>query len=316
MLIRIATPPRTHELSGNRVTAERWALRLEELGHKVTIVEDWRGQACELLIALHALKSFASLERYRAERPGGWLIVALAGTDLYLNSERSELARALELATRIVVLQPAALERLAPELRRKSVVLYQSFVAPASSEPPSSDVFEVCVLAHLREVKDPLLTARAARLLPETSRLVVRHAGAALDPSWAEAARDEERGNPRYRWLGALSRAESAGLLARSRLLVLTSRAEGGANVVSEAIASGIPLLSTRIEGSIGLLGTGFPGYFEPGDERALASLLDRSESDAAFRSELRAHGEALQPLFTPERERESWRALLADLPR
>ncbi len=316
MLISIATPPQTHELSGNRVTAERWALRLEELGHEVTIGEAWSGQPCELLVVLHALKSFASLERYREQRPGGWLVVALAGTDLYLNSERSEVTRALELATRIVVLQPAALERLAPDLGRNSAVIYQSFVAAATREPPSSDVFDVCVLAHLREVKDPLLAARAARMLPETSRVVVRHAGAALDPSWAEAARDEQRDNHRYRWLGALSRAEAARLLAHSRLLVLTSRAEGGANVVSEAIVSGVPILSTRIEGSVGLLGADFSGYFEPGDERGLAALLQRAESDGAFRDELRAQVEALQALFTPDRERDTWKALLANLPR
>ncbi len=316
MLITIATPPNAHELSGNRVTAERWARRLEEIGHDVTIREAWSGQACDLLVALHAVKSFVSLQRFREQRPGGWLVVALAGTDLYLTAERPEVKRALDLATRIVVLQPAALERLAPNLRRKSAVVLQSAVAPATREPPASEVFEVCVLAHLRDPKDPLLAARAARLLPATSRVVIRHAGAALDPAWAESARDAQRDNDRYRWLGPLSRAASARLLARSRLLVLTSRAEGGANVISEAIASGVPILSTRIEGSVGLLGLDFPGYFESGDARGLAALLRRAESDDAYRDELRVRVEALQPLFTPERERETWRTLLTGLPR
>jgi putative glycosyltransferase (TIGR04348 family) len=315
-LITIATPPGAHELSGNCVTAERWAQRLEELDHQVTIREAWTGQACDLLIALHAVKSFVSLERFREQRPDSPLVVALAGTDLYLNAGRPEVKRALDLATRIVVLQPAALERLDPDLRRKSAVIYQSAVAPATREAPDSRVFEVCVLAHLRDPKDPLLAARAARLLPATSRVVVSHAGAALGDAWAEAAREEQRDNDRYHWLGPLSRDASAQLLARSRLLVLTSSAEGGANVISEAVASGIPILSTRIEGSVGLLGSDYPGYFEPGDARGLAALLHRAESDDSYRDALLAPVTALQPLFTPDRERETWKALLATLPR
>ncbi len=86
--------------------------------------------------------------------------------------------------------------------------------------------------------------------------------------------------------------------------------------MISEAIVSGVPILSTRIEGSIGLLGSDFPGYFEPGDVRGLADLLGRAELDDPYRDALRARVEVLQPLFTPERERETWRTLLTGLPR
>jgi glycosyltransferase involved in cell wall biosynthesis len=170
------------------------------------------------------------------------------------------------------------------------------------------------VLAHLRAVKDPLLTARAARLLPSGSRVRVAHAGAALDAALERLARAEQEANPRYRWLGDLSRRRALGLLARSRLLSLTSCLEGGANVISEAVACSVPVVSSRIAGSIGILKRDYPGFFPVGDARALAALLERAERDRAFYRALRSRCAALRPLVRPERERRSWKRLLEEL--
>ena len=106
---------------------------------------------------------------------------------------------------------------------------------------------------------------------------MVRHAGAALDQELGEQARKETETNPRYRWLGPLPFERARELLASSRLMVLSSRDEGGANVVSEAIVDGVPVLSTDISGSRGLLGDDYPGYYPVGDDEGLASLLLRA---------------------------------------
>src|SRR5947209_13912535 len=106
-------------------------------------------------------------------------------------------------------------------MRPKVSVIYQSAVAPASPRPPRQDCLEVCVLSHLRDVKDPLLAASAARLLPEESRVRIVHAGRALSSVWESAARAEERKNPRYEWLGDLPHDEPLYLLSGSRYLVL-----------------------------------------------------------------------------------------------
>jgi glycosyltransferase involved in cell wall biosynthesis len=162
-------------------------------------------------------------------------------------------------------------------------------------------------------VKDPLRAAMASGRLPASSRIRVVHLGAALDPRLARRARVETARNPRYRWLGAKPRHAALRLLARCRLLVLTSRLEGGANAVSEAIVCGVPVISSRIAGSVGLLGESYPGYFPPGDTRALARLLARFESDKRFRAVLTARCRRLRPVFAPARERAAWRTLLAD---
>src|SRR5207248_6644871 len=98
--------------------------------------------------------------------------------------------QALELARRIVVLQPLGVEALPATARAKARVIVQSARAPAPA-PPSDDAFEVCVLGHLRAVKDPLLAADATHLLPSDSRLRVLHLGGALDADLERRARAE-----------------------------------------------------------------------------------------------------------------------------
>ncbi|MDQ3974703.1 MAG: glycosyltransferase, partial [Actinomycetota bacterium] len=128
-------------------------------------------------------------------------------------------------------------------------------------------------------------------------------------------ARAEQACNPRYRWLGEASRDRALHTLARSRLLVLTSTLEGGANVVTEALACSVPVLSTRIPGSVGILGPDYPGYFPVGDAAGLAALLERAErDDEGFYQGLQRRCEALRPLVDPARERRSWQQLLAEL--
>ena len=49
-----------------------------------------------------------------------------------------------------------------------------------------------------------------------------------------------------------------------------------------------VPVLSSRIPGSVGLLGTGYPGYFPVRDTDALVRLLVRAESDREFYGRLK----------------------------
>lgn len=315
MTILIVTPAARGSRKGNRVTALRWARILRGLGHRVALADEYRGQPCDLLVALHAWKSAESVERFRRERPDDRLVLALTGTDLYGDLPSSpEAQRSLELATRLIVLQPLGIEALPPAQRPKARVIHQSAVAPPGDHRPNPDAFEACVLGHLRAVKDPFRAAAAARRLPAESCIRILQVGAALDEEMARFARAEQAANPRYVWLGERSRRETLCILARSRLLVSSSIMEGGANVISEAIACGVPVLASRIPGSVGLLGEDYPGYFPTEDTEALAHLLERAEADGAFHEALRTACARLAPFVDPRRERARWAALLAEI--
>lgn len=314
MRIEIVTPAGRGSHKGNRVTAVRWAKHLRALGHRVRLSERWEDAPCDVLVALHATKSHRSAVAWRERRGDAPLVVGLAGTDLYQDLPASAEARhALELATRVTVLQPLGLAALPPHVRHKARVLVQSALPAPPARPPPG-VFRACLVAHVRAVKDAFLAAEATRLLPARSRLQVVHLGAALDPGAEARARLETAGNPRYAWLGERRRREVLSIVAGSQLLVITSRLEGGSNALSEAVASGVAVLSSRIDGSTGLLGADHPGLFPVGDAPALAGLLARAEEDPDFLAALRRATERVRPLVEPEREREAWRALLAEL--
>src|SRR5215469_7298571 len=130
MRIAIITPAPPRSRYGNRVTALRWARILRELGHHVSIAMAYRSEPYDLLIALHARRSYSSVRGFHGGHPDRPLIVALTGTDLYRDLPRSRRAqRALDLATRIVTLQPRAQDELRAELRGKVRVIYQSVAA-------------------------------------------------------------------------------------------------------------------------------------------------------------------------------------------
>ena len=315
MKIALITPVPAQSRQGNRVTALRWARILKALAHQVTIAQQYDGKPYDLMVALHARRSFAAIACFRRLYPERPLIVALTGTDLYGDIRTSAEAReSLELATRLILLQPKGLDELSAHLHPKVRVIYQS--VPSRPGPPSKakTTFDVCVLGHLRPVKDPFRTALAARLLPTTSRLRVLHVGKALSDDMAARARTEMADNPRYRWLGELPRWQALRVLARSHVLVLSSHTEGGANVLSEALALGVPIVASHIAGSIGMLGDDYPGYFPVEETGTLAQLLDKAERDPGFYQELSAWCTRLAPLVHPSREHQTWARLLHEV--
>ncbi len=337
MKIVIVTPAPAGSRYGNRVTALRWARILRGLGHTVIIKQEYEGESFELMIALNAHRSAASITRFHREHPARPIVVALTGTDLYGDlSGGSRTRESLRLATRIIALQPRALEQLSSPLREKTRIIYQSvagFTAHREETRNSKDGrlvssadraglrasrgtrwFEVCVIGHLRPVKDPFRAARASRLMPASSRVRVTQVGGAMTEHSAIRARTEMRTNARYRWLGEQPGWRVRRILTSSHVFVLSSLKEGGANALGEAIVAGTPVLASRIPGTVGILGDGYPGYFEVGDTRGLARLMTRAETDEAFLGDLQQRCNRLVPLFDPAREASAWVELLGEL--
>ncbi len=326
MRIGIVTPAPPNSRYGNRITALRWAKILRRQGNSVSVLQKYDGKPSDLLIALHARRSYPSIIKFRRQTPQGQIIVALTGTDLYRDLRRNRSTqKSLEIANRIVVLQPKAIEELLPAWRAKARVIYQSVeTLPARASKTkankaylndrSNGSFDVCVIGHLRAVKDPFRAALAARSLPRSSRVRILQMGSAMTDAMAVQARKEMRANPRFEWLGELPRSHIRRILAKSRLSVVASRIEGGANVVSEAITASVPILASRIDGNVGILGADYPGLFDVGDTQQLARLLARAETDREYLAELRDRCKRLAPLFDPTREEQAWADLISKL--
>jgi putative glycosyltransferase (TIGR04348 family) len=312
--ILIVTPAGSGTRVGNRITALRISGLLRSLGHEVKLRGAYEDLQADAMIALHAGKSARAVQlAAQASLP---CALMLTGTDIYRDDKAPDasIERSLALAQRLIILQPKAIEQVPEKYRWKTRQILQSARARAYPTPPHSDRFEVCVLAHLRPIKDPLLAARAARLLPDSSKIRVRLLGSALDEPSRVEAENEARDNPRFEWLGPQSYGTSQAILAASQLLVLSSLAEGGPAVLTEAFAYGVPILATRIPAAEGLLGANHPGLYPVRETQALASLLQRCEEEDGFLELLRQHSLACQPSARPEREREDLRHLLVEL--
>jgi putative glycosyltransferase (TIGR04348 family) len=315
MNIRLVTPAARGSRAGNRTSANRWAAILRRLGHRVQVTTEYQGEPAQLLVALHAWRSAAAVARFAAAYPERPLVVVLTGTDAYrfIHSHRQTTLASLDAADHIVGLHSLVGNVLPERLRAKLRVIIQS-ARPLQHRQPARRSFRVCFAGHLREEKDPLRPALAVRDLPPHSRIRVDAYGRAHSNEWAAAARAEMRVNPRYRWHGEIAHAELRRVYARSHLLVLPSVMEGGANVISEAVVAGLPVIASDIDGSVGLLGEDYPGYYAVQDAQALRERLLRAESDAGYYAQLLAACAARRQLFTPQREQAGWERLLADL--
>ncbi len=243
------------------------------------------------------------MDDFRASFPNRPIVLMVTGTDIYGSPATLRKANeSLSKADRIVTLQPKARESLSKAVRKKTRVIFQS-AQPATKRKPRSGLFEISVVGHLRPVKDPFRAAMAARLLPTESRIHVTHCGAALTQAMQRRAESEMQRNPRYQWIGDRTHTYSRSLIARSRAMAITSKSEGGASVIAEAIMSGTPVLASKIDGNVGLLGSRYPGYFEQGDQRALARLMLRLETQTAFQDRLAQAVHPLQSRFDPDTE-------------
>jgi putative glycosyltransferase (TIGR04348 family) len=269
-----------------------------------------------MMVAVHAWRSAGSIRTYSDRFPGRPLVVLLAGTDIYryLHTQPDETRESMARATALVCLHDHADRGVPPRYRRKLHVIHQSALPLAGPRAPSKRHFDVCVVGHLRVEKDPLRAADAARLLPPESRLRVIQLGKAQNEGWARRATEEMARNPRFLWKGEVGGGAVRRQYARCHAMVISSVMEGGANVVSEAVVADLPVIASRIDGNLGLLGEDYAGYFPAQDTEALAALLWRVETEPRFLARLAAQCRARRPLFTPEREKAAWRRLLAEI--
>lgn len=271
--------------------------------YRVIVQSEWHAEPADALIALHALRSAASVSAWRAADPRAPLAVVLTGTDLYRDLPESVPAReSLERADRIVVLNERAIQDLPPAFRHKAAVILQS-ANVLHRATRKGDRLDCVMVGHLRSEKDPATLWRAVALVPRGLPISIRHIGAALQPGMGREAKAAGRRDPRYRWTGPTNHGLAREAIRRAHLLVHPSIMEGGANVIVEAITAGTAVLASRMPGNLGMLGPDYPGYFEVGDAEGLAARLVELCGNPDALAALETACRKRLPLFRPARE-------------
>ena len=275
--VLIVTPAAANANNGNWQTAWRWAGFLRGR-FEVEIAQHWGGQPCDVLLALHARRSaddiaaWATSMRVKSNAPG--LGVVMTGTDLYRDIATDRTAqKSLRLAHSLVVLQDKGPDQLPPQYREKTRVIFQSTTTRRTLEKTARHL-RVVMVGHLRDEKSPQTLYDTARLLLPGSGILIDHIGDALDAELGLQARATAEACPHYRWLGGLTHEATRRHIQRAHLLIHASKMEGGAHVVMEAVCCGTPVLASRVDGNVGMLGDKYAGYFEVGHAQSLASLL------------------------------------------
>lgn len=307
------TPALASANNGNWQTARRWAGMLRG-AYRVDLADRWSDGDEALMIALHARRSAASVEAWRRRHPGRPLLLVLTGTDLYRDiAFDADAQRSLRLADALVVLNELGARSLPEALRGKAQVILQSCTARAPRARTTRHL-RALMVGHLREEKDPRTYWRAAQRLAPRLDILLDHIGAALDPALGAEATALAATLPQFRWLGGLPHGAVRQRIQAAHVLVHASRMEGGAHVLIEAMRSGTPVLASRIDGNLGLLGEDYPGLFEPGDDGALALLLEQARDDVDMLPALMARLAPRASRFAPEAERAALHELIGRL--
>ena len=143
----------------------------------------------------------------------------------------------------------------------------------------------------------------AVRSLPSDVSISVAHAGKALSESFEKRATCEAKQNENWNWLGSISHPKAQQLMRSSDVLINSSRAEGAPNVLFEALSWRLPVLASKIDGHLGVLGSSYPGYFNVGDTKQLRKLLIRCCGDKSFYAELVRCTDSLAKPYAPGNE-------------
>ena len=310
----IISPALSDANNGNWQTAKRWAQMLSS-HYRTRIAKQWRAgldESDDILLALHARRSADSITAWHAKHGSRSLIVALTGTDLYRDILVDTQAKAsLDSAAHLIVLQELGIHSLPKQHHAKTRVIFQS-TSSRKTLPKTDKHLNAVMVGHLRDEKMPQTLFEAARLLKDDANIRITHIGAGLDESLAKDAIETEAICAGYIWARGLKHAQTRARIQRAHVLVHTSKMEGGAHVIMEAVCSGTPVLASRMDGNVGMLGGGYDGYFPVGNAAALASLLRQCKNDKAFLDHLSSQCALRAPLFSPAAEKAALLALVA----
>ena len=310
--VLIHSPYPRQKSQGNAVTALRMKNLLAEGGLSVAIHE--RGDSpieAKCLIALNARKSAAEIFAFQERQSASVVVALLTGTDVNhpeMEDPCSDTIKALHQSDVIVSLHGGFSHRIPDELLGKTTVIYPSVRIPDTVRHFPTSEREVVIAGNFRDEKNPnLLIQAVGELVGESITFHAYGDGGSYQELLEKTADDYDD----FKLHGVQDHEVLLTKMQSASVLLNTSIEEGGANAICEAVAIGLPVVASKIDGNIGMLGQDYAGFFTSGDVGELAKLLRRIFAEKELYELLKQQVSKRAELFSYEREAAEWVALV-----
>ena len=293
-MIKIYSPTRDNVVTGNYVTAKRYAYHLQNLGHSVSICtgfeEKVNVEEVRCAFVLHAEKGFHVVKELAAKNIP--VVLVLTGTDLYRdiistkNSKKEHCLRSIQLASAIVVLHENAVSDLLKVVsfpRERIFVVLQSVVdfKKRSFFFKKKNHYKILLLSNIREEKGIIIAIAGflefQKNIDARTKFTLDHIGGVLDQGYFKKITNLLEGVKSVSFLGSAEKEKLQTILASYDLLLHSSFIEGGSLVIQEAHNAGLPIIASDISCHTALLGSAYVGLHSVG------SAVDVSEKLHTF---------------------------------
>lgn len=229
------------------------------------------------------------------------VIVTLRGSDV-TRAERSRLDRAIlrvavRNSRRVICVSRAMAEHLRAQFPERAADIHvglngvdEKFFDIQRTPVSDSGCLRVLAVGNLIHLKGFDVLVEAVARVHDRKRMQVCVVGDGPERETLASLATSRGVSACVAFAGRLPVADMPAHYAAADVLVLASRSEGRPNVVVEALAAGLPVISTNLEGVRGMVADGDTGWLVPVDDAgAMAAALDQAASD---RAELQRRGQ------------------------
>ena len=275
---------------GRRITGLAWAV-------EAAMVARWMRREGTSHLHVHFGNAAAAVGVLVKQLDGCHLSFTIHGPDEFDDVRAQQLATKVGEADAVVCISQfvrGQLMRLSDPVHWPKLQLCRLGVDPQAfpfrrREPHDGTPLQMLCVGRLTPAKGQVLLVQAcAKLRDAGVPFQLTLVGAGPDRARVEAAVAAAGLAAQVTLTGALNQAEVRERFARADLFVLPSLAEGIPVVLMEAMASGVPCVTTPVNGIPELVEDGRTGLLaRPGDVDDLARALSRLAGDAALRGAL-----------------------------
>jgi hypothetical protein len=202
--------------------------------------------------------------------------------------EKKAVEYGLRNASHIVVQTENQRRLLAVNYGRTDATVIRNFHQAPQSTEPKSERFRVTWVANLKPIKQPEVFLALASCLQDVPIDFSIVGGPSTNPRWQKEMDAQIAACPNVEYLGQLDQDAVNAELARSHLLVNTSKLEGFSNTFIQAWLRGVPVVSLNVDPD-GLL-NGELGYCAEGSLDRLVELVSDLASDRTRLDNLAQH--------------------------